>query len=122
MIRYHPVWAERRERERGKKDLCVEKKRLIRPPTPPDTPTQAPTPGTNRRNAKYKPRFRLITRARVLTTRCTRRDLRPVLEVRRDRDEERRLAELAVHGQRVGASRVRVRVRVRVRARVRVRG
>eukprot|EP00964_Phaeocystis_antarctica_P054943 scaffold32308_cov21-Phaeocystis_antarctica.AAC.1 len=48
---------------------------------------------------------------------CTRRDLRLVLEVRRDRDEERRLAELAVHGQRVGASRVRGRVRVRVRAR-----
>ena len=40
-------------REAGKKDVRVgRKKRLIRPPTPPDTPTQAPTPGTNRRNAK----------------------------------------------------------------------
>ena len=28
-------------------------------------------PGTNRRNAKYKPRSRSITRARVLTTRCS---------------------------------------------------
>ena len=36
------------------KGVCVGTKRLVRPPTPPDTPTQAPTPGTNRRNAKYK--------------------------------------------------------------------
>jgi hypothetical protein len=34
-------------------DVCVETKRLIRPPTHPDTPTQAPTPGTNRRNVEY---------------------------------------------------------------------
>eukprot|EP00964_Phaeocystis_antarctica_P017541 scaffold9698_cov35-Phaeocystis_antarctica.AAC.2 len=37
MIRYHPVWAERRKGKEREKDLCVEKKRLIRPPTPPDT-------------------------------------------------------------------------------------
>jgi len=35
------------------KMFCVETKRLIRPPTHPDTPTQAPTPGTNRRNVEY---------------------------------------------------------------------
>ena len=49
----HP--ALRRESGRvARKDLSVfGTKRLIRPPTHPDTPTQAPTPGTNRRNVEY---------------------------------------------------------------------
>ena len=38
----------------AEKSVCVGTERLIRPPTPPDTPTQARTPGTNRWNAKYK--------------------------------------------------------------------
>ena len=50
-----PSWVGRRKgREARKKRMCRDKTRLIRPPTPPDTPTQAPTPGTNRRNAKDK--------------------------------------------------------------------
>ena len=59
VIRYHP--ARRRENGGGSREkmFCVDTKRLIRPPTHPDTPTQAPTPevridGTRNVSARFR--------------------------------------------------------------------